>query len=87
MKHTEIITIPAHTREDVTHTTCDLCGRKCGASGKYDVDDVVISRDTGYRYPEWGDVTRFEFDCCGSCFAARISPLFPRKAREVDLGY
>lgn len=73
MKHKKTIVVPAYEKVQVVKVTCDLCGQVIQQKG-YDVDEVTVSRRTGYSCPESHSVTELTVDLCGKCFDTKLRP-------------
>lgn len=69
--------------------TCDLCGRAApspddqGRYGRapwtdesYDVDTVLILRESGSNYPEGSSTETESFDVCPDCWKTKVVPWF-----------
>ena len=78
MKHYKKTVVPEKVVEFQTHVTCDMCGvkieREC-----YEVEDIEISRKTGYSYPEGGSGEKVEVDLCSNCFENELIPWLTSK--------
>lgn len=89
MRHMKTVEVPAHTKQQLDRITCDLCGAEI-KRGPYDVDDVVISREHGSRYPDGSFGHKDEIDMCGGCFEAKLIPWLrsqgcqPPRRTELD---
>lgn len=84
MKHYKTILEPARERQYETHTSCDLCGAKCGSDENYYDDEVRISRREGSCYPDGGSGTEVEVDMCGKCFTEKLTPWLQSQGAIVD---
>ena len=89
MKIRKIQEIPAKTIEVITAVTCDLCGRK-GRDGDwakslFDVEDVEISYESGYRYPECGSTEVISYDICPDCFKNKLMPWLKSQGADPEI--
>jgi hypothetical protein len=73
MKHYRIKEIPATTRREETHTTCDICNADTNQYG-YDVDECTIKNEQGSRFPEGTNLDVLACDLCGECFRTKLVP-------------
>lgn len=72
---------------------CDLCGSQSKddnwVKGTYEVDEISVSRITGVRYPEGGNVTVETFDICPNCWETKLVPWMKSqnaspRVKEID---
>lgn len=73
MRHLTTKEIPARTKQVTDYISCDLCKDKI-VEHDHQVDEVDVSRTTGYRFPGSGQGTITSFDLCGKCFEEKLIP-------------
>ena len=74
MKHTEVVQVPATTRERTVRVECDICGGHVPTDGIYTVNENVVSRRSGESYPEGSSGTKVFVDLCDDCFEGKLIP-------------
>ena len=60
---------------------CDVCketyaGDRWGSQDGHEISETIISKESGYNYPEGGSSEMVEFDICPKCFDKTIVPFF-----------
>lgn len=75
MRTYEEVTIPERTQKRISETYCDLCGETIKVHA-YSTDDVIVSKEIGFHYPDSGYQTIIEYDVCLKCFDDKIVPIF-----------
>lgn len=91
MKHYEQIEVPQKVIQRLLKTTCDLCGNEVDPEGNCDVDEVMVSRVVGERYPDCADLWKHSVDMCGPCFDTKLVPWLKEQGVTTiqleDVGY
>lgn len=94
----ETYEVPA-TTSTRTKTVCDLCGCDDEARGSWHEKredryftrrEVTIESTVNESYPECGSKEGVAFDCCPSCFEAKVVPALVAlglKIRDVDVSW
>ena len=100
MKHLTTVDVPHHTKQIVSHKTCDLCGKKsqgrgtdpsyCSEwdAGQYEVEETKISvkvhRRKGMSYPDDSWGEGWDIDLCPECFANVLVPFLREKGAKIE---
>ena len=89
MKHINEVTVPAKTRKQCTHISCDLCGKRQEVGSYYggvidwadpEGDSYRINKTstimlkTGSSYPEGSSGEEINYQICPECFQLKLIP-------------
>ena len=73
MEHKVSQVVPEHTKEVISHKTCDICKRSDKGKDSCDIDEAEVSfRDVEMSYPECGSGTTYSYDICHECFKEKV---------------
>jgi hypothetical protein len=75
------------SKEYETHsrTICDFCQKETRSSDYYDASEVEIAATLGEIYPEGDSRQCEEFDCCPSCWTAKVRPALEALGGKVHV--
>jgi hypothetical protein len=77
------VAVPATTREALDYATCDVCGHRLDERlDPSQVDDVVVSRTTGYNWGNDANLDKLSLDLCGECFQTKLVPWLEAQGAE-----
>lgn len=61
---------------------CDICGRDGHKHShdwikeSYQVLEITIKKEEGFRYPEGGHIDKENYHCCPECWESVLAPIF-----------
>jgi hypothetical protein len=84
MKHYREVTVPQRTKKVLDKIICDLCNVIVGDGLEvWEVDEVTVSRKTGWNYPDGGNGDTISVDLCGKCFNEKLLPFLKSEGATV----
>jgi len=92
MRQFKTVVVPATTRKECTHLTCDLCGvasknhqdwRTSWSDAAETEVRVTVRLNNGSRYPDNGSGTECEVDICPKCFQEKLIPWLKSQGADV----
>ena len=79
MKNWKVVEVTKTVLESVT---CDFCSQDIPSTG-FDVEDVTITYEEGYRFHYGGTIKETSFDCCHICWDRTIFPFLLNLAKPT----
>lgn len=93
MIHKKTVHIPAITKKEVSHISCDICGevgrgrdfKGSDFGDGYELQETSVIYKEGNMFPEGGSGSQIQFDICPDCFTDKLIPwLKSQGADNVD---
>lgn len=83
MKTYENKIIPESVKIVLVKTTCDMCKDEIETKD-YEIQNVKISHEHGFVYPDGGWTDKNFIDLCGQCFQEKLIPWLKSQGCEMQ---